>query len=254
MRMPFLKLSPSQCKVFVEGVGTFIWVMTVFLAECNCGKLAIDGITHTRNLAPIAEGFMLSVMVCAFGYISGGHFNPAVTVAILLIKQIRVDLAIMYIMAQCIGALLGAIVGLAIQGTGGILPAPQVYLNLPEYVARGFAGEAIFTGAIVTVVLHVTCSTQRSNHYYGLAIGMIYMSAVYAVGGVSGGSFNPAMASALQICKCVSGYCLPLMHMWLYWAAPCAGAVGAALLFKMTHPPPVSEQIRPTGAEAVSYR
>lgn len=237
-KLPMLKISVFQAKFLVEGIGSFIFLMAISLAEANCGSSAINGTTHTRNLAPIAIGFTLCVVVFAFGYISGGHFNPAVTFAVLLCKGIRIELATAYWIAQCVGGVLGAAYATVANGSTRHIPAPQVYKNLPQYVITAFVAEAIFTGILCTVVLHVAYSKQKNNHYYGLAIGMCVLAASYAVGGVSGGSFNPAVALSLQLVKCVAGNCIPLMHLWLYWAAPAAGAVGASLLFKMTHPKP----------------
>lgn len=238
-KLPLLRLSAYQAKFLCEGIGSFVFLMTISLAEMNCGFSAIDGKTHTRNLAPIAEGFMLCVMVFTFGYISGGHFNPAVTFSVVLIRGMRVEEAAAYWIAQVVGGLVGAFFGILVNGTTRHLPAPQVYRNLPEYVFTAFIAEAVFTMFLVTVVLHVAYSRQKNNHYYGLAIGMCLLASQYAVGGVSGGAFNPAVATALQISKFIAaGYVYPLMHLWLYWAAPALGAVGAALLFKMTHPVP----------------
>lgn len=240
--LPRVKLSLFQAKFLAEGIGSFVFLMTISLSETNCGNSAIDGITRFRNLAPIAIGFILTSLVFSFGYISGGHFNPAITLGVFLIRGIRIELATAYWMAQVAGGFLGAVFGLIINGTSSRLPAPHVYKNSPEFVVRGFLAEAVFTAALVTVVLHVACSSQKNNHYYGLAIGMCVMASAYAVGGMSGGSFNPAVATSLQLVKCFAGNCIPLMHLWLYWSAPAAGAVGAALLFKMTHQVPKEEE------------
>lgn len=253
-KLPLLKLSVFQAKFLVEGIGSFIFLVTISLAEANCGNAAVDGKTHTRNLAPIAIGFILCVIVFSFGYISGGHFNPAVTFGVLLCKGIRIELATAYWIAQCVGGTLGAAYAVIANGTTRHIPAPQVFKNLPQYVITAFVAEAIFTGILVSVVLHVAYSKQKNNHYYGLAIGMCVLAAAYAVGGVSGGSFNPAVALSLQLVKCVAGNCIPLMHLWLYWAAPAAGAVGASVLFKMTHPAPEeSEEKKAIAAAADLY-
>lgn len=242
-KLPLLRLTRYQANFVCECVGTFIFLMTIALAEMNCGLLAINGSTHTRNLAPIAEGFMLCVLVFMFGYISGGHFNPAVTFAVVLIRGMRVEEAISYWVAQVIGGLFGAGFGILVNGTTRHLPAPQVSYNTAEYIFSAFAAEAIFTMFLVTVVLHVAYSQQKNNHYYGLAIGMCLLASQYAVGGVSGGAFNPAVATALQVSKFIAaGYVTQLMHLWLYWDAPAVGAVGAAFLFKMTHPVPHGDE------------
>jgi len=238
MGLPKILLTPLQAKFLVEGIGSFVLVLTIFLSSTFVGgnPNPIDGSSTLRNLAPIAIGFILAVMVFSLGYISGGHFNPAVTMGIMFIKVIKIDQAITYVIAQNCGAVLGAAFGVLLTGPYPNMPAPQVYNNLPEFVFRAFVGEAIFTGALVTVVLHVACSNQKENGFYCFAVGMCVMASAYAVGGVSGGSFNPAVATGLQLVKCISGYCTPMLTLWLYWAAPAAGAAGAALLFKMVHP------------------
>ncbi|KAK7198143.1 aquaporin-like protein [Novymonas esmeraldas] len=242
-QIPLIKLSRYQANFVCEGVGTFVFVMTIALAEMNCGIMAVDGKAHTRNLAPIAEGFMLCVLVFMFGYISGGHFNPAVTFAVVMIRGMRVEEAMSYWVAQVVGALVGAGFGVLVNGTTRHLPAPQVMQNTAEYVFSAFVAEAVFTMFLVTVVLHVAYSQQRNNHYYGLAIGMCLLASQYAVGGVSGGAFNPAVATGLQVTKFIAaGYVTQLMYLWLYWAAPACGAVGAAFLFKLTHPVPRDDE------------
>jgi glycerol uptake facilitator-like aquaporin len=242
-QIPLIRLSRYQANFVCEGVGTFVFLLTISLAEMNCGILAIDGKTHTRNLAPIAEGFMLCVLVFMFGYISGGHFNPAVTFAVVLIRGMRLEEAMSYWVAQVIGAFLGAGFGILCNGTTRHLPAPQVVQNTAEYIVSAFIAEGVFTLFLVTVVLHVAYSQQRNNHYYGLAIGMCLLASQYAVGGVSGGAFNPAVATGLQVTKFIAaGYATQLMYLWLYWAAPACGAVGAAFLFQLTHPVPKDDE------------
>lgn len=241
-KLPLLRLSSYQAKFLCEGIGSFIFLMTISLAEMNCGLSSINGTTRTRNLAPIAEGFMLCVLVFTFGYISGGHFNPAVTLSVVMVRGMRIEEAVAYWIAQVVGGILGAGYGILVNGTTRNLPAPQVYRNMTEYVFTAFAAEACFTCFLVTVVLHVAYSQQKNNHFYGFAIGLCLLASQYAVGGVSGGAFNPAVATALQVTKFIAaGYVTPLMHLWLYWAAPAAGAFVAALLFKVTHPVPPDE-------------
>jgi glycerol uptake facilitator-like aquaporin len=243
-RLPFA-ISAFTAKLLVEGIGSFIFVLTIFLSDTGCGPASINGTTHTRNLSPIAIGFQLAVLVFTFGYISGGHFNPAVTCGVMLIHGIRIEEAIAYVIAQCSGGVLGAAFGVLIAGYGPKMPAPEVEgAGLPKFVIQAFIGEAIFTGCLVTVVLHVACAKKQANNgYYGLAIGMCVLSAAYAVGGISGGSFNPMIATSLQLVKCFSGYCMPLMNIWLYWAAPGAGALGASILFKMIQPEKEEERL-----------
>ncbi|KAG5496298.1 hypothetical protein JKF63_02599 [Porcisia hertigi] len=242
-RIPLIRLSRYQANFICEGVGTFIFLVTISLAEMNCGRLAVDGKTHTRNLAPIAEGLMLSVLVFMFGYISGGHFNPAVTFAVVMIRGMRIEEALSYWVAQVIGAVLGAGFSILVNGTTQRLPAPQVLQNTAEYIFSAFVAESVFTMFLVSVVLHSAYSQQGNNDFFGLAIGMCFLASQYAVGGVSGGAFNPAVATGLQVTKFLAaGYVTQLMYLWLYWAAPACGAVAAAFLFKLTHPAPKDDE------------
>ncbi|EPY30064.1 aquaporin-like protein [Strigomonas culicis] len=241
--LPLIRLSLYQAKILCEAVGTFIFVMTISLAEMNCGLSAIDGKTHTRNLAPIAEGFVLCVLIFTFGYVSGGHFNPAVTFSVVMLRGVRIEEAVGYWLAQVVGAFFGAALGIITNGTTRHLPAPQVYQNSAENILIAFICEAVFTGFLCSVVLHVAYSQQKNNHYYGLAIGMCLLASQYAVGGITGGSFNPAVATGLQLTKFIAaGYATPLVYLWMYWSAPMVGAVGASFLFKLTHPAPHEDE------------
>ncbi|CCW60404.1 unnamed protein product [Phytomonas sp. EM1] len=238
-KVPLPRLSKYQTRYICEGIGTFIFLLTIVLAEMNCGVSAIDNVHHTRNLAPIAEGLVLSALIFTFGHISGGHFNPAVSFSALILGEMRIEETVAFWSAQVIGAILGASCGVIISGKTHPLPAPQIYRSTPEYVLMALILESIFTCFLVTVVLHIAHSQGNSDYYYGLTVGMCLMALHYAVGGVSKGAFNPAVATALQFIKFIAaGYAAPLMFLWIYWTGPVLGAVGATILFKMTHPIP----------------
>ena len=238
LRLPLVRLKPTHVQFLVEGIGSFILTLTAFLANARYGNLVEVGSSFHPlwHLAPVAIGFMLAVLVFTFGYISGAHFNPAVTLGVMLANVIRVELAIMYVVAQCAGCMLAAIFGAVVAGAGPDMPAPAIHDTTPEHILRGFMAEGIFTAALVTTVLHVACSRQKNNQFFGFAIGATLMCSLFAVGGISGGGFNPALSTALQVVKCGAGYCGPLLNLWVYWAAPAAGAFGAAVVFKMVHP------------------
>ena len=236
VELPTFKLSMYGLQYFVEGTAAFIFILTIFLAEANIGNTVTSGELQIGNLAPVAIGFTLSVLIFTFGYISGAHVNPAVTLGVFLVNMIKFEAAVGYVIAQCTGGFLGAFFGVFLMGKHANQAAPEVEIGGAETILRAMLSEGIYTFALVTVVLHVACSMQKNNHYYGFAIGMCVMCSAYAVGGFTGGSFNPAVATGLILTKCLCGWCGPLLNLWLYWAAPCAGAAGAALLFKMVHP------------------
>jgi len=173
-------LNPTTRKLVVEFVGTFFLVFTVG-ASVRTGT----------SLAPLAIGAVLMVMVYAGGHISGGHYNPAVTVAALVRGRIGGADAIMYWMAQLVAGLVAAYVVRATVTSSPARPlAPQGHALVSALVV-----ELLFTFALAYVVLNVATSKDHPNNsFYGLAIGFTVMVGAFAVGGISGGVFNPAVA------------------------------------------------------------
>jgi hypothetical protein len=137
--------------------------------------------------------------------------------------------ALLYCIAQLLGAAGAGMYLLAIVGFD--FPVPTT-ANEPVAVARGFFAESVYTFVLASVVMHVALSSQRKNDFYGFAIGMTVMSAALSVGGISGGAFNPAVATGLIVVKCFIGLrCEPMIHLWMYWAAEAVGALVAVVLF-----------------------
>ena len=228
----WIHLHPLLGAYLAEGLGTFFFVLTIALVVVN--NPTVKGRPET-NIDSIPIGFMLMSMVFTFGYISGGHFNPAITFAVMLARKMNIFRGLMYIAIQC-GASLGAgIIAMIIVGSNDIV-VPTVQNN-GTYIRKGLFAELIYTFALATVVLNVAYSQQRKNFFYGFAIGMTVMAGVASVGGVSGGAFNPAVATGLQVAVCLVGNCEPLLHFWLYWAAPAVGAILATVLFMVMWQP-----------------
>jgi aquaporin Z len=168
-------------KYSVELIGAFFLVFTV-------GTAVFSG----SALAPLAIGTALMVMIYAGGHISGGHFNPAVTMAALVRGRIGVVDAFGYWIAQFVGGVLAALV------VRGIVtrPAGQVPLHLSGHrLVDAIVAELIFTIALAWVMLNsATSKDNQNNSFYGLAIGFTVLAGAVAVGGISGGVFNPAVA------------------------------------------------------------
>eukprot|EP00759_Apiculatamorpha_spiralis_P053636 PhF_6_TR6282/c0_g1_i1/m.9513 len=213
--------------LFVEALGTFMFVLTIGLAVENAG-----------GMAPLAIGMMLGTLVFAFGYISGGHFNPAVTLGVMCLgpeKGIEWKKGIMYIICQTLGGIGGALFSLGLTENVTKFPAPEPNPNGADhgkYAIKAIIAEFIFTFILVSVVLNVACSRQKDNNFYGIAIGFTVTSAAWSVGGISGGGFNPAVSFGLQLVKCFFGNCEAFAWFWLYWGAPLGAGLVAALLFK----------------------
>jgi aquaporin Z len=172
------------------------------------------------------------VMVYMGGHVSGAHYNPAVTLAILLRKKIEAKDAAVYMVFQVVGAMLAAAVYYFLMGkTFAPAPAPEVGAAKPLLV------EILFTFALASVVLNVaTHSKTAGNSFYGLAIGFTVLAAAFAGGPISGGAYNPAVAVGPILMDAVLGEGTGLGQLWLYLVGPFIGGAAAAIVFKMVNP------------------
>ena len=204
-----------QRKLVVEFVGMFLFVFTVGMATNKAGAGA---------LAPLAIGSVLMVMVFAGGHVSGGHFNPAVSTAVLLRRRMAGNEFGDLHVTQLVAAVLA---GLVVRYVGGREAHAAVASSGKMLIA-----EFLFTFALAWVVLHVaTASGTHGNSFYGLAIGFTVVTGAFAVGGISGGAFNPAIAIGAM----VTGL-FEWSNIWIYVIAELLGAAVAAYLFLFVLP------------------
>jgi aquaporin Z len=196
----------------VEFIGTFFLVLTA-------GSAVGPGV-----IPPLAIGSALMVMIYAGGHISGAHYNPAVSLGVLLRGRLSAAELAPYWIAQVAGASAAAGVVIFLRGSAG---APMVTQPGPAFVA-----ELAFTFALVYVVLNVATAKRTSgNSYFGLAIGFTVLAGAFAVGSISGAMFNPAVAVAAMI----EG-ALPAQIIWLYVIAELLGGGLAAFVFRFLNP------------------
>ena len=202
-------------KYLVEFIGTFFLVFTVGAA-----------VRSGAALAPVAIGSILMVMIFAGGHVSGGHFNPAVTLAVFFRsrgKGGKSDL-VPYWIAQFLAGLVAALLVTFL--FAGKPSGPALHGTVPSVVV-----EFLFTFALAWVVLNVaTAKATAGNSFYGLAIGMTVMTGAFAVGGVSGGAFNPAVATGISL--------MGLSFWGNYWvllSGEIAGAIAAATAYKVVN-------------------
>jgi len=204
-----------QRKLAVEFIGMFIFVFTVGMATNKTGA---------GTLAPLAIGSILMVMVFAGGHVSGGHFNPAVSTAVFVRGRMAANEFGFYIATQFVAAV---IAGLLVRYVGG----REAHLTVASS-GKMLIAEFIFTFALAWVVLHVaTARGTEGNSFYGLAIGFTVVAGAFAVGGTSGGAFNPAIAVGAM----VTGL-LEWGHIWSYLLAEFVGAAAAAYAFLFVLP------------------
>lgn len=207
---------PLSRKLVVEFIGTFFLVLTVCLATNP--KTGADG------LAPLAIGAVLMVMIFAGGHISGAHYNPAVSTAVLLRGKMRQDEWLSYVLTQMLAGLVAALLARILVGHANAGPTANV---LKELIV-----EFLFTFALAYVVLNVaTARGTEGNSFYGLAIGFTVAAGAFTVGGLSGGAFNPAVAFGATVLGA-----LKWSHIWVYLIANPLGGVAAAFAFLYVQP------------------
>lgn len=203
-------------KYIVELIGTFFLVFTIGCTVIGTGAGA---------LAPLAIGSVLMVMVFAGGHISGAHYNPAITLGVWIRGKCPTKDVLPYMIFQAIGAALAAL-GVKYLKAGASI-APMTISTLPALLA-----EFIFTFALVFVVLNTaTAKGTANNSFYGLAIGFTVMAGAFAVGNISGGAFNPAVALGVSVMG-LSAW----SNFWIFLVSEFAAGALAAMVFKITVP------------------
>ncbi len=188
-------------KYVIEFIGTFFLVFAVCMS-------VIGG---AGDMAPIAIGSVLMVMIYAGGHISGAHYNPAVTIALHLRGRCPAGQVPGYLISEFLGGIAGAFTAcFLLRASGHTIPDVSQVQQLPSLIA-----EIIGTFAICFVVLNVaTAKATAGNSYFGLAIGFTVVGCAYILGGISGGAFNLAVA--------VGGAFLHLFswsQIWIYLVA-----------------------------------
>src|SRR5438045_2971625 len=218
-------------KYITEFIGTFFLVLTVGCTGVGAGAGVI---------APLAIGAALMVMVFAGGHISGGHYNPAVSLGVLIRGKVKPADVVPYWIAQFVGAAVAAFLVIKILRLGAPVTA------IAPKMGPALLAEFLFTFALVYVVLNTaTAEGTSGNSFYGLAIGMTVMTGAFAVGDMSGGAFTPA--AALGICILASS---SWGNIWLYLLADLAAAVVQAVVFQLINPP---MQITPIATDEPPY-
>jgi aquaporin Z len=214
-----------------EFIGTFFLVLTVGLT-----------VVGEVSLAPLAIGASLMVMVYMGGHVSGGHYNPAVSLAVLLRgKMSSVGEFVGYVASQLAGAVVAALVVYGVLGKS-FVPAPGEQAS----VTGALLIEILYTFALALVVLNSAASAKtHGNSFYGLAIGFTIVVAAFAGGPISGGAFNPAVGLGPALVHAMVGGG-PVGHVWLYLVGPLVGGALAAIVFGLQEREPLQLHAEPS--------
>lgn len=203
-------------KYIAEFIGTFFLVLTI-------GCTVIPGAPGV--VAPLAIAAALMVMIYAFGHVSGAHFNPGVTLSLVVRGRCTPKDAVAYVTAQLAAAALAALV------VGVLVGYPQTPMVIKD-VKAALLAEFLFSFALATVVLNVaTAKANAGNSFYGVAIAGVVLAGAFAVGGISGGAFNSAVALGAGMMKLVS-----FGDLWIHVGANLAAGLIAGVLFRAMNP------------------
>ena len=203
-------------KYVTEFIGTFFLVFII-------GLCVVQGV----GMAPLAIGAGLMILVYMGGHISGAHYNPAVTLGVIMRGSIASKEVVPYIVAQILGAIAAS---LAVNGILGQTFTPAPGSGISAGAAIGI--EILFTFLLVLVILNVaTSKSTEGNDYYGLAIGFTLVVAAFAGGAISGGAFNPAVGIGPIVVDVMMGNGT-FGNLWLYLVGPVVGGALAAVVFK----------------------
>jgi len=204
---------PRAAQLVTELVGTFTFLFVISLSGLS------------GPFAPVAIGMALLAMVYMGGHISGAHYNPAVTLGLLLRRKIASSHALGYWVAQLAGGALAFVAGYLISGqTPGIHPGSKVH------ALQALGVEVIFTAGLVLVVLNVAATKRtQGNSFYGMAIGLFIAAAIFVGAPISGAAYNPAVGfgATLGAALFASG---GWSDLWLYIVGPVIGAAAGAAI------------------------
>jgi MIP family channel proteins len=215
-------------KLVVELIGTF----SLIFIGAGAAAVIGDGVGPPGIAAiAFAHGWTVTAFAFAYGPVSGGHFNPSVTIAVLAAGAMRAAEAAGYIASQLVGGLLGAlllrtVLGGAATGLGTPTLAHDLALGsttLTVTPLAGFVIEAVLAFFLCTVVLG-TAVAGRARNFAPLAIGMTLTLNIIMGGPLTGAAFNPARALGPMV---ATGN---FNDAWLYLIAPIVGAIIAAIL------------------------
>lgn len=205
-------------KYLSEGIGTFILMLTMVMTANN----------GTANLSPLALGLVLTGLTYAGWNVSNAHYNPAVTLAVLMRGKIDRTDALYYVIAQMAGGVLAALFGVFLLNCSG---AATIATHVNKNGLCALVAEFLGAFALVYVILNTAYTRAGTgNSYYGLAIGSTLTGVIWTLGSISGGVFNPALAFGASIAGMFEWG-----DFWVYLIGALMGAAAAASAFQVIY-------------------
>ena len=208
---------------------------------CGCGTAMLVGCDAANGggyiLTALAFGLTIVAMAYSIGNISGCHINPAVSLGVLMTGGMTVSEFIRYVIAQCVGALVGSGILAAIFGLGGVTDVTGGFGsngldNVNGSVVAGLLVEIVLTFIFVIAILGVTSKKANHGSFGGLVIGLSLVL-VHILGiGLTGTSVNPARSLGPAIVAAISGNTAPIACVWVFIVGPLVGAALAACTYK----------------------
>lgn len=212
-----------------------------FLGPFALVVAGVGAIISTQNLndggnlvaVALAHGLAIGLMIAALGHVSGGHFNPAVSISMLATGEIGVTRAVAYVVAQLLGGVAGAgILTLVFPALGAIgRNNPGVNLGVPALgpdvtITGGLIMEAVMTFFLVLVIFGTAVDTRGAKAIAPLAIGLTITMDILTGGRITGAAMNPARAFGPEVVQ------QDFTNWWIYWVGPIVGGLIAAFGYK----------------------
>ena len=223
-------------KYLAECIGTMV------LVTLGCGTAMLVGCNAAQGggyvLTAFAFGLSIVAMAYSIGNISGCHINPAVSLGVLLSGGMSSKDFVSYVIAQCIGALLGSGILALIFSMGNVTDMTGGFgtnglAGVHDSAMAGLLVEAVLTFIFVTAILGVTSKSASHGSFGGLVIGLTLVG-VHILGiGLTGTSVNPARSFGPAVIAAISGNTAPLGSLWVFIVGPLVGAAIAAVIYQM---------------------
>ncbi len=222
-------------KLIAECIGTCVLVV------CGCGTAMLVGCDAASGggyiLTALAFGLTIVAMAYSIGNISGCHINPAVSLGVLMTGGMEVKEFVQYVIAQCVGALVGSGILAAIFGLGGVTDKTGGFgsnglAGVNGSFIAGLLVEIVLTFIFVLAILGVTSKKANHGSFGGLVIGLSLVL-VHILGiGLTGTSVNPARSLGPAIVAAITGNIDALVCVWVFIVGPLVGAALAAMTYK----------------------